>query len=123
MMKCNRKHKKKNEKKWRHQDRTDLVKIHIFWKLYQDNNYDIQQHQFRTSVHSEQDPPEKIAIKQDKDDKYKKGIYKFKFNQCNKVHIGQTGGNLKSRCKEHIHDIRHKDNSKYAKHILDIKHE
>lgn len=73
MIKCNRKQNKitTNEKKRRHQDKADLVNIHIFWKLYHGNN-DIQQHQFRSGVHSEQDPPKKIAIKQEEDDRHKK---------------------------------------------------
>lgn len=64
MIKCNRKQNKitTNEKKEDIKKKADLVNIHIFGKLYQDNN-DIQQHQFRFRVHSEQDPPEKNSYK------------------------------------------------------------
>jgi hypothetical protein len=52
--------------------------------------------------------------------RYLSGVYKQKYNGCEKVCVGQTGRNFNTRFLEHIHDIRNnKDNSKYAQHILD----
>jgi hypothetical protein len=57
--------------------------------------------------------------------KYEKsGIYKITCQSCQKVYIGQTGRNLKTRFKEHIRSIRYKkDDSAYAQHILNRGHQ
>jgi dsDNA-specific endonuclease/ATPase MutS2 len=54
----------------------------------------------------------------------KSGIYKITCQSCQKVYIGQTGRNLKTRFKEHIRSIRfNKDESAYAQHILNRGHQ
>lgn len=100
-----------------------MVKIQICWKSDQGNKKDIQKHKQKSSVHSKQHPT-KNAAKQEEDDECKQnGIHELKYNQCNEVYIGQTGRNFKARCKEKIYILHKKDNSKYAKHILDTQYE
>jgi hypothetical protein len=48
----------------------------------------------------------------------------LKCTSCDQVYTGQTGGEFKTRFKEHIWDIRYNQNtSKYAQHILNHNHE
>jgi hypothetical protein len=54
----------------------------------------------------------------------KSGIYKITCQSCQKVYIGQTGRNLKTRFKERIRNIRfNKNESAYAQHILNQGHQ
>jgi hypothetical protein len=54
----------------------------------------------------------------------KSGIYKITCQSRQKVYIGQTGRNFKTRFKEHIRNIRfNKDESAYAQHILNQGHQ
>jgi len=52
------------------------------------------------------------------------GIYKLKYNKCNKVFVGQSGRAIGIRFKEHIRYIRSNNStSPYATHILENRHE
>jgi hypothetical protein len=56
-------------------------------------------------------------------DKYNSGIYEIKCISCHLKYIGQTGGNFKTRYKEHIHAIHtNKTTSRYAQHIFETGH-
>jgi hypothetical protein len=47
----------------------------------------------------------------------------MKCNYCPLKYVGQTGGNFRTRYREHIQAIRYnKSNSKYSEHILDTQH-
>jgi hypothetical protein len=50
--------------------------VHIFWKSDQDNNKDIQEHQYKTSIHSKR-YTEKIAVTQEDDKQKQTGIHKL----------------------------------------------
>jgi len=51
-------------------------------------------------------------------------IYKIQCNNCNKTYIGQTGGSISTRFKEHIRYIKYNNpQSAYAIHTLQNKHE
>jgi hypothetical protein len=67
----------------------------------------------------------KTLYKQQDNDKYSRsGIYKLKYEECNKVvYIGQTGRSFTARYAEHISDIKHnRDKSKYVKYLLHHQH-
>ena len=52
------------------------------------------------------------------------GIYKLLCNTCNMAYIGQSGGSIDTRYKEHIRYIRYNNpQSVYAMHVLHNKHE
>jgi hypothetical protein len=52
------------------------------------------------------------------------GIYQMNCKDCALKYIGQTGRNLRTRYKEHIHAIRtNNPNSKYAQHTYSNIHE
>jgi len=52
------------------------------------------------------------------------GIYRLQFMTCNRVYIGQTGGSINTRLKEHIRYVKYNNpESAYAMHILDNRHE
>jgi len=52
------------------------------------------------------------------------GIYKLTCNTCNRAYIGQTGGTISIRYKEHIRYIKtNNPQSAYALHILNNRHE
>ena len=51
------------------------------------------------------------------------GIYKISCDNCNKVYLGQTGRNFKTRLKEHMRAFRlNYDYSNVAKHMLETGH-
>jgi hypothetical protein len=57
-------------------------------------------------------------------DNYEKsGIYRIKCLDCPLKHIGQTGRNFHTRCKEHVQAIRsNNDNSRHSNHTLNTGH-
>ena len=52
------------------------------------------------------------------------GIYELKYNACKKLYIGQSGGSITVRHKEHIRYIRiNNPTSAYTMHILNNRQE
>jgi hypothetical protein len=50
-------------------------------------------------------------------------VYLLKCDKCPLKYVGQIGRTLRTRFKEHIHDMRNnRPHSKYAQHILDAGH-
>jgi hypothetical protein len=60
----------------------------------------------------------------EKTDKHKQTvIYKLQYDKCDKLYTGKTGRNFKTTFEEHLHNIKYnKQNSRYAKNILDTEH-
>jgi hypothetical protein len=49
----------------------------------------------------------------------KNGIFELTWSYRNKMYIGHTGRSFRTRCNEHMHDIKvNKDKSEFAKCIL-----
>jgi hypothetical protein len=51
------------------------------------------------------------------------GIYKITGRSCYKVYIGQTRRSLKTIYKEHLRNIKNKDDSAFVQHILNTGHQ